>query len=110
MFRKISTHSLRHSDARHLLINGIPISYLSRWLGHSSIQTTLIYLELVPDRGGDTRQLLLPVTTIEFAYRYRELSSTRRWEIDHRSTGSIDEAEDNGRQESIGSRGGSRDE
>ena len=25
---------------------------LSRWLGHSSIQTTLIYLELVPDPTG----------------------------------------------------------
>ena len=37
---------------RHLLMNGIPINYLSRWLGHSSIQTTLIYLELVPDPTG----------------------------------------------------------
>ena len=47
--KHISTHTLRHSYARHLLMNGIPINYLSRWLGHSSIQTTLIYLELVPD-------------------------------------------------------------
>ena len=46
------THTLRHSYARHLLMNGIPINYLSRWLGHSSIQTTLIYLELVPDPTG----------------------------------------------------------
>ena len=50
--RRIGTHTLRHSYARHLLINGIPINYLSRWLGHSSIQTTLIYLELVPDPTG----------------------------------------------------------
>ena len=35
-----------------LLMNGIQINYLSRWLGHSSIQTTLIYLELVPDPSG----------------------------------------------------------
>ena len=35
-----------------LLMNGISINYLSRWLGHSSIQTTLIYLELVPDPTG----------------------------------------------------------
>ena len=34
-------------------MNGIPINYLSRWLGHSSIQTTLIYLELVPDPTGE---------------------------------------------------------
>ena len=50
--RRISSHTLRHSYARHLLVNGIPINYLSRWLGHSSIQTTLIYLELVPDPAG----------------------------------------------------------
>lgn len=50
--RRISSHTLRHSYARHLLVNGIPINYLSRWLGHSSIQTTLVYLELVPDPTG----------------------------------------------------------
>ena len=50
--KQVSTHTLRHSYARHLLMNGIPINYLSRWLGHSSIQTTLIYLELVPDPTG----------------------------------------------------------
>ena len=47
--REVGTHTFRYSYARHLLMNGIPINYLSRWLGHSSIQTTLIYLELVPD-------------------------------------------------------------
>ena len=43
---EVGTHTLRHSYARHLLMHGVPINYLSRWLGHSSIQTTLIYLEL----------------------------------------------------------------
>ena len=50
--KQVSTHTLRHSYARHLLMNGIPVNYLSRWLEHSSIQTTLIYLELVPDPTG----------------------------------------------------------
>ena len=50
--REVGTHTFRHSYARHLLLNGIPINYLSRWLGHSSIQMTLIYLELVPDPSG----------------------------------------------------------
>ena len=50
--RQVGTHTLRHSFARHLLLNGIPLNYLSRWLGHTSIQTTLIYLELVPDPSG----------------------------------------------------------
>ena len=50
--RRISNHTLRHSYARHLLTSGIPINYLSRWLDHSLIQPTLIYLELVPDPTG----------------------------------------------------------
>ena len=50
--RRVGTHTLRHSCPRHLLVHGIPINYLSRWLGHSAIQTTLIYLELVPDPTG----------------------------------------------------------
>ena len=33
-------------------MHGILINYLSRWLGYSSTQTTLIYLELVPDPTG----------------------------------------------------------
>ena len=50
--RHISNRTLRHSYARHLLVHGIPINYLYRWLRHSSIQTTLIYLELVLDPTG----------------------------------------------------------
>ena len=50
--RRIPNHTLRHSYARHLLVHGRPINYVSRWMGHSSIQTTLIYLELVPDPTG----------------------------------------------------------
>ena len=50
--RHVTTHTLRHSYARHLLANGIPINYVQRWLGHSSLQTTLIYLEVLPDPTG----------------------------------------------------------
>ena len=49
---QVGTHTFRHSYARHLLLHGAPINYLSRWLGHQSIQTTLVYLELVPDPAG----------------------------------------------------------
>ena len=50
--RSVGTHALRHSFARHMLLNGIPLNYLSRWLGHGRIQTTLVYMELVPDPSG----------------------------------------------------------
>ena len=55
--KRVGTHTLRHSYARHLLMNGIPINYLSHWLGRSSIQTTFIYLELVPDPTGSRARI-----------------------------------------------------
>jgi integrase/recombinase XerD len=51
--RKVSTHTLRHSAARHWLSSGIPINVVSRWLGHASLQTTLVYLEILPDPLGE---------------------------------------------------------
>lgn len=51
--RKVGTHTLRHSFARHALSSGVPINIVSRWLGHASIQTTLIYLQVLPDPMGD---------------------------------------------------------
>ncbi len=50
--RKVATHTLRHSAARHWLASGVPINVVSRWLGHASLQTTLIYLEILPDPSG----------------------------------------------------------
>lgn len=51
--RKIATHTLRHSAARHWLANGVPINQVSVWLGHASLNTTLIYLQIVPDAAGN---------------------------------------------------------
>ena len=50
--RQVGTHTLRHSAARHWLASGVPINHVSRWLGHASIQTTWIYLEILPDPSG----------------------------------------------------------
>ena len=51
--RKVGTHTLRHSAARHWLSSGIPINVVSRGLGHAGLQTTLIYLEILPDPLGE---------------------------------------------------------
>lgn len=55
--KKIGTHTLRHSAARHWLANGVPINKVSIWLGHASIQTTLIYLRILPDAAGDMERV-----------------------------------------------------
>jgi len=40
---RVTPHMFRHSRALHLYRNGVPLPLISEWLGHSSIETTLIY-------------------------------------------------------------------
>lgn len=50
--KPVGTHTLRHSAARHWLRSGVPVNVVQLWLGHSSLSTTLIYLQLISDPGG----------------------------------------------------------
>jgi len=44
--RGISTHTLRHCYATHLLEAGVNLRQIQKYLGHSSLQSTMIYLHL----------------------------------------------------------------
>ncbi len=39
-------HSLRHTTATHMLETGIPLIVVKNFLGHVSLQTTQIYVEV----------------------------------------------------------------
>ncbi len=41
--KKVSTHSLRHSCATHMLRNGAPLRHIQEMLGHESLKSTQIY-------------------------------------------------------------------
>ena len=47
--KTISPHSFRHSKAVHLLMNNTALPIIQRFLGHTSIQTTEIYLDITND-------------------------------------------------------------
>ncbi len=39
----VHPHLFRHSRAMHLYQHGMPLALISQWLGHSDVETTLIY-------------------------------------------------------------------
>src|SRR5689334_18252755 len=52
-------HDLRHTFASTALAEGVPISEVSRWLGHKSITTTVdLYGHLVPEASSRARDAL----------------------------------------------------
>jgi site-specific recombinase XerD len=53
--KKVSIHTLRHSYATHLLEAGVSLKAIQQYMGHSSLQTTMIYLHLTEMGASDAR-------------------------------------------------------
>ncbi len=51
-------HSLRHTYASHLVMNGVDLPTVQKLMGHSDIQTTMIYSHLAPDHLADAVEKL----------------------------------------------------
>ncbi|TWU10351.1 Tyrosine recombinase XerC [Novipirellula galeiformis] len=63
--KRVSIHTLRHSYATHLLEAGVSLKVIQQYLGHSSLQTTMIYLHLTDTAEANARE------TIEQIFRRR---------------------------------------
>ncbi|WP_207561659.1 tyrosine-type recombinase/integrase [Sulfurimonas aquatica] len=50
---KVVPHTLRHTFASHLAINGTPIYTIKKLMNHKDINMTLRYAKLAPDTGRD---------------------------------------------------------
>lgn len=56
--KRVTIHTLRHSYATHLLEKGVNLRVIQRYLGHSSIDTTMIYLHLTEKGHEDATGLI----------------------------------------------------
>ena len=52
------THTLRHSYATHLLEAGVSIPLVSAYLGHTPLETTLIYTHLTAVNESSARSAI----------------------------------------------------
>lgn len=57
--KDLTWHCLRHTFASRAVMSGVPIAAVSKYLGHSTINQTMIYAHLQPDNAAQTVAALM---------------------------------------------------
>lgn len=65
-------HLFRHSIAMHLYQNGVPLTIVSKWLGHSRVETTLIYAYADTEQKREAIENAIPEDSILKQYANAE--------------------------------------
>jgi len=68
--RRVTIHTLRHSYATHLLEEGVNIRVIQRYLGHTMLETTMVYLHLT-QKGQEDAYTIINQTMKGFNHAYR---------------------------------------
>jgi len=56
--KRVSVHTLRHCYATHLLEAGVPLPVIQKYMGHSMIASTMIYLHLTTKGWNDSYDII----------------------------------------------------
>lgn len=66
---RVNVHALRHTFASLAVQKGVPLRQVGEWLGHASIQQTLVYSHFAPSFGADAIERLVPSSGLRLVAR-----------------------------------------
>lgn len=73
--KKVSAHTFRRSKATHMLLSGVSLPVIQRFLGHESIQTTEEYLEI-----GSEAMIQAVLQSSSSVLTEKEMGEKLKWE------------------------------
>lgn len=72
MDKRPSPHTIRHTTATHLVQAGVDVNTVRAWLGHASLETTNVYVEISMDAKVRAMETGLPIKGRKRSRRWRD--------------------------------------